>query len=155
MARLSRLSLRSNFNPRSLTGATTSVYAPPCSTFYFNPRSLTGATRRAVSWLRSCGRKFQSTLPHGSDMTITPYLIKLVNFNPRSLTGATAQPLDSWHLAQFQSTLPHGSDGMKAGSAYVGSNFNPRSLTGATHACLLLLVNLGISIHAPSRERPL
>ena len=44
-------------------------------------------------------------------MTITPYLIKLIDFNPRSLTGATRADLT------YQQGI---------------NNFNPRSLTGAT-----------------------
>ena len=58
----------------------------------------------------------------------------LLDFNPRSLTGATLTATELLSIVEFQSTLPHGSD---------------------------FRVTLGrpepedISIHAPSRERPL
>ena len=39
----------SNFNPRSLTGATTKPHFAPLYGYYFNPRSLTGATRSVRS----------------------------------------------------------------------------------------------------------
>ena len=76
---------------------------------------------------------FQSTLPHGSDLTISLSHGIVTNFNPRSLTGATFYAVfPCWHWRYF----------------------NPRSLTGATsNSNLWFLVTL-ISIHAPSRERP-
>ena len=121
-----------NFNPRSLTGATTltissailaniSIHAPSRERqqaagryhsldIHFNPRSLTGAT--------ACAR-FQSAL--------------CWYFNPRSLTGATlASLMLSRTFLLFQSTLPHGSDFHVILPRYHLLNFNPRSLTGAT-----------------------
>ena len=56
---------------------------------YFNPRSLTGATYHFQ--LTNAQRKFQSTLPYGSDVS-----------HPISWAGVTL----------FQSTLPYGSDGL-------------------------------------------
>ena len=142
---------RHHFNPRSLTGATRdvigeltptaiSIHAPSrerprisvltCSNIYFNPRSLTGAT--LIRWPIPTRRRFQSTLPHGSDQFERDFDNLGLYFNPRSLTGAT---------------LPWSISGAQA--AY----FNPRSLTGATCTdCLACFVGL-ISIHAPSRER--
>ena len=77
--------------------------------FYFNPRSLTGAT--SSYQLLFLLFKFQSTLPHGSDLRRYLDYHDNSNFNPRSLTGAT-QHRYQWAVddMQFQSTLPHGSD---------------------------------------------
>ena len=58
----------------------------------------------------------------------------LTDFNPRSLAGATVQP---------QRVRRNGFD------------FNPRSLAGATSAACKLRYCKRISIHAPSRERPI
>ena len=77
----------SDFNPRSLTGATASIGAPHAMPPNFNPRSLTGAT---------VPRAHSGTIPG--------------HFNPRSLTGATCRSATCRRGAQFQSTLPHGSD---------------------------------------------
>ena len=101
-----------------------------------------------------CG-KFQSTLPRGSDEhfeniavpaeDFNPrslagatsyfqyYLESAENFNPRSLAGATAAAPAKCFPSRFQSTLPRGSD------SYIYAS----------------LRDTGISIHAPSRERPL
>ena len=165
----------SNFNPRSLTGATVHSLHVVCSqTFqstlphgsdrdqsqhrqcksHFNPRSLTGATTVTSSASASCSA-FQSTLPHGSDFTLTLASLAIIwNFNPRSLTGATTVALSR---------------------GIIISDFNPRSLTGATNLaglqrCVFLFQSTlphgsdlivtkpslkisSISIHAPSRER--
>ena len=56
------------------------------------------------------------------------------DFNPRSLAGATKNP------SQCRELLP---------------DFNPRSLAGATWRQKQRIVWERISIHAPSRERPL
>ena len=79
--------------------------------------------------------RFQSTLPHGSDLLLWVPVYPHCNFNPRSLTGATfiqQRIIDS--LVLFQSTLPHGSD------TSILFGISPLQI---------------ISIHAPSRERPL
>ena len=123
--------LTENFNPRSLTGATTSrgqLFPHPR---HFNPRSLTGATllrciiigvsrisihapsreRHLVTVLQLLGGLFQSTLPHGSDViSLALFLIQ----------------------DKFQSTLPHGSDARHHYLSGQHRYFNPRSLTGAT-----------------------
>ena len=55
-----------NFNPRSLTGATTSWMNGITVDTNFNPRSLTGATQDKI--LNKLFKlEFQSSLPHGSD----------------------------------------------------------------------------------------
>ena len=163
----------------------------------FNPRSLTGAT----SLERHCwaNLKFQSTLPYGSDAQDSRcHRQRLPNFNPRSLTGATqgAQiirnafiisihaplrerpyhllrlrqkahisihaPLRERQLAhftlpltqEFQSTLPYGSD------RYRYSYLNHLNVFQSTlpygsdlHSALRAIIGITISIHAPLRER--
>ena len=121
----------SNFNPRSLAGATgiyasldwlenISIHAPLRERLQaywlrimtddnFNPRSLAGATLCAFI-----------------ENSIKAY------FNPRSLAGATATSENAGLMSAFQSTLPCGSD----------SNL------------LAFALRHAISIHAPLRERP-
>ena len=99
-------------------------------------------------------QKFQSTLPYGSDPCRFSCLLTFLhisihaplrerppaeyrfagcsNFNPRSLTGATVI---------FGNYLPR------------RLHFNPRSLTGATRFRVVFGFQIGISIHAPLRER--
>ena len=62
--------------------------------------------------------------------------------------------LKNLHI-MFQSTLPHGSDQCSGDRPGQRNNFNPRSLTGATTRVSDCQKLIGISIHAPSRERPL
>ena len=96
----------------------------------FNPRSLTGATQD--------GQKMASRSPisiHAPSRerrNTTNKRASNRNFNPRSLTGATFFVANFRRGCGFQSTLPHGSDASALSANY----------------------NLGISIHAPSRERP-
>ena len=126
-------SYSSNFNPRSLTGATIKSGTSLVKDCNFNPRSLTGATlgvpamalrsdisihapsRERPTGFTNDGRQliFQSTLPHGSDLQ---YFVQ-------HMQAASA----------FQSTLPHGSDNPPLLSMMLYTRyFNPRSLTGAT-----------------------
>ena len=142
-----------HFNPRSLTGATIayaalavflliSIHAPSrerlnyhwqCNGFrhYFNPRSLTGATPCHYAVLAY--RRFQSTLPHGSDGRSFCWRFAKQQFQS-TLPHGSDNALTAWdsvfHL--FQSTLPHGSDSHGSLSHAVLLYFNPRSLTGAT-----------------------
>ena len=58
-------------------------------------------------------------------------------------------------LYTFQSTLPRGSDVKHLVSFWCNSYFNPRSLAGATKKFIMPPKVTTISIHAPSRERPL
>ena len=55
----------------------------------------------------------------------------------------------------FQSTLPRGSDRPGLTPAPCAPYFNPRSLAGATLRVIGMPEQIAISIHAPSRERPL
>ena len=56
-------------------------------------------------------------------------------------------------MARFQSTLPYGSDRCRCRSRWHLADFNPRSLTGASYKQTLVAYTVGISIHAPLRER--
>ena len=78
------------------------------------------------------------------------------NFNPRSLAGATLFCSQVEHNRHYFN--PRSLAGATEGYiAVTGShNFNPRSLAGATLPAMLPSVPVfAISIHAPSRERPL
>ena len=140
----------------------------------FNPRSLAGAT--SSSFLSALGKAlFQSSLPCGSDHRLSACSYGIDDFNPRSLTGATAgYNLFRSPMLEFQSTLPYGSDDEVVDTAHALSisihaplrerpcfeeifgflfNFNPRSLTGATYYNKPQIHPSTISIHAPLRER--
>ena len=118
---------------------------------YFNPRSLAGAT--ATNQATAAAKRFQSTLPRGSDHKVAIRDTADDNFNPRSLAGATECKSKRQLAYVFQSTLPRGSDRPPPVPGQFGNNFNPRSLAGATTAYLLMAMLAMISIHAPSRER--
>ena len=77
-------------------------------------------------------------------------------FNPRSLAGATICFNIIICLGKgFQSTLPRGSDKITTvKGSFITMNFNPRSLAGATALFTRKIITRSISIHAPSRERP-
>ena len=121
---------------------------------------------------------FQSTLPCGSDTNHCSLAAGHFYFNPRSLAGATlmlavvlvillfqstlpcgSDPITAYQLRQcksFQSTLPHGSDvSVLPNLPPKAEYFNPRSLTGATYSRYNATYGEVISIHAPSRERPM
>ena len=98
----------------------------------FNPRSLAGAT-----------------------ITLRQAKTGAENFNPRSLAGATIKIQKKLKLIIFQSTLPRGSDVFCSSSRCLLSDFNPRSLAGATTKAVVKWYCASISIHAPSRERPI
>ena len=129
---LSQKSLKHDFNPRSLAGATSISVIRIVSPFYFNPRSLAGATttfKRICGWLLT----FQSTLPCGSDFKRWKMSLAEKNFNPRSLAGATdAKYMSVFMYRIFQSTLPCGSDKQHFRLLNRSRHFNPRSLAGAT-----------------------
>ena len=75
-----------------------------------------------------------------------------------SIHAPSRERLDAQKASQmymiFQSTLPHGSDPAQHLISLYRSNFNPRSLTGATIDWTTADNQDVISIHAPSRERP-
>ena len=96
---------------------------------------------------------FQSTLPHGSDLLVRKNFLKNVISIHAPSRERLVVVMALASLLPFQSTLPHGSDEPAAQELQCFCYFNPRSLTGATASALSANYNLGISIHAPSRER--
>ena len=83
-------------------------------------------------------------------------LLLCTYFNPRSLAGATNKLWLPGVFIKFQSTLPRGSDIRGNIPLFLYFYFNPRSLAGATAGTRPLTPAApDISIHAPSRERPL
>ena len=123
---------------------------------YFNPRSLAGATLVKIFGIFII-TTFQSTLPRGSDTSLSPVALRpegisihapsrerpmtgqsrnssTEHFNPRSLAGATMIGLINVATRAFQSTLPRGSDKVVENKTFRHEK---------------------ISIHAPSRERPM
>ena len=136
--RLSRIycySFHSNFNPRSLTGATCLLVCAPALDSHFNPRSLTGATHLRYSFGQR--RSISIHAPSRERRPRPAARKRSSNFNPRSLTGATRAFERCATIAiTFQSTLPHGSDTLKILHVISKLYFNPRSLTGATRYVL-------------------
>ena len=120
----------------------------------FNPRSLAGAT--SSSFLSALGKAlFQSSLPCGSDHRLSACSYGIDDFNPRSLTGATAgYNLFRSPMLEFQSTLPHGSD-MKEPLVVVLVTLFQSTLPYGSDAAYSgqLTLQSKISIHAPLRER--
>ena len=90
---------------------------------------------------------FQSTLPCGSDVLYSLFAQMSKNFNPRSLAGATDLNRLLQILITFQSTLPCGSDQPDALVSVALDYFNPRSLAGAT-VLLYLLFFLGLTFQS-------
>ena len=120
-----------NFNPRSLTGATylrydkdtdrlISIHAPsrerPASKPPTTPFAIISIHAPSRERLKLCDclpdvGKFQSTLPHGSDLTYEQVNSDPVIFQSTLPHGSDqhTQRRTSFHF-RFQSTLPHGSD---------------------------------------------
>ena len=95
------------------------------------------ASRREGRGAKNTGRfggGFQSTLPGGSDARVGDTILR---------------------LGVFQSTLPGGSDTRHPQTRTACPYFNPRSPEGATLRPVSHSLRLGMSIHAPRRERPL
>ena len=144
----------SNFNPRSLAGATLARVTAFRPARNFNPRSLAGATERnaakdpgmAIS-IHAPSRErpfslaklhtatiFQSTLPRGSDTITSGARCPAHNI---SIHAPSRERLLLAILcrvkSKFQSTLPRGSDRQDCYYRLRSAgNFNPRSLAGAT-----------------------
>ena len=142
-----------DFNPRSLAGATKrlhndvlvaqiSIHAPSRERPFdlldakidndFNPRSLAGATQKVLQFFRH--RRFQSTLPRGSDEynRLRSNVLDISIHAPSRERPTTEKRKEQPNI--FQSTLPRGSD--------------PQDIRPGFD-------RLEISIHAPSRERPI
>ena len=165
-----------HFNPRSLTGAT-SVYRKAVQ----RPRRFQSTLphgsdkgplrykhavvlisihapsreRRSGGCARRGQRTFQSTLPHGSDEELKMTFEKYNAFQSTLPHGSDRKHGLLHNIVyEFQSTLPHGSDKRKTFCIALFTYFNPRSLTGATYHKKQIITSNKISIHAPSRERP-
>ena len=163
----------SNFNPRSLTGATKIYRVQTVLRLHFNPRSLTGATmlsRHTMLTLR-----FQSTLPYGSDFCSwqtfisskisihAPLRERLLFHYPEDfvLVISIHAPLRERRAVgtcenkcctiSIHAPLRERLVAMKRSICW--KNFNPRSLTGATYQDGSQGIDHKISIHAPLRER--
>ena len=142
----------SDFNPRSLAGATALVL-PLRLLFLFQstlPRGSDHHTGSTKHWHRT----FQSTLPRGSDGYLRVHRVATSDFNPRSLAGATALVLPLRLLFLFQSTLPRGSDHHTGSTKHWHRTFQSTLPRGSDIAALAPFEVAEISIHAPSRERP-
>ena len=133
MGTCEKIIYRVHFNPRSLTGATTSTTGIIPALHHFNPRSLTGATDDKIKVMYTIGISIHAP--------------------------SRERPLRRYerHIYYiFQSTLPHGSDHQaklfwkfcKEISIHAPSRERP--LLENTSVC----ITDTISIHAPSRERP-
>ena len=120
----------------------------------FNPRSLTGAT---LEPLRVILRRFifQSTLPYGSDLTLFHISLPVLNFNPRSLTGATNS--FSFICRCRKHFNPRSLTGATYDKLYDAINHDisiHAPLRERHNPANLLPFIQDISIHAPLRERP-
>ena len=85
-----RLSVQLYFNPRSLTGAT-AWYGGEGALNYSISIHAPSRERHLLSFQTPgfWSKRFQSTLPHGSDGCRRKNVFLDCYFNPRSLTGAT------------------------------------------------------------------
>ena len=118
-----------DFNPRSLAGAT----VPLCFIVRVGKISIHAPSRERhrILHLYTINRKFQSTLPRGSDALLTAFLLS-ISISIHAPSRERPAPIPGRRLIlTFQSTLPRGSD---SGAKILGNAAN-------------------ISIHAPSRER--
>ena len=126
----------------------------PSTSSDFNPRSLAGATPYGQSF-SSVGDRFQSTLPCGSDLLLSFQPLAIDNFNPRSLAGATtANSVPRQSIINFNPRSLAGATTYRQTHQDTSKHFNPRSLAGATHIDAVGSCDGKISIHAPLRERP-
>ena len=119
----------------------------------FNPRSLSGATVTGVD-LRSVLIISIHAPSRERPVIFVITLFHVLNFNPRSLSGATGMSATAAGSSAFQSTLPLGSDItifsislLIAISIHAPSRERPFLVS-------TVIPFIQISIHAPSRERP-
>ena len=141
----------------------------------FNPRSLAGATADLLPKMLPIAISIHA--PSRERRLLSKFLRKSLDFNPRSLAGATYTNTSLNHLTRisihapsrerlrsytvrsgslrFQSTLPRGSDvflPIRAPAAIAFQSTLPRG--SDLDFYWPSFAHLGISIHAPSRERP-
>ena len=96
--------------------------------FYFNPRTHVGCDSKSTT-LPTPLEIFQSTHPRGVRPLITGKLLHLVNFNPRTHVGC-----DKVYPSHSKDVL----------------HFNPRTHVGCDQGLNKLMVDIEISIHAPT-----
>ena len=98
-----------NFNPRSLTGATEPFRA---YNLIYNISIHAPSRERHTANIKSDTRlKFQSTLPHGSDVLLMMTVFLVIKFQSTLPHGSDLLQLLLLLISlEFQSTLPHGSD---------------------------------------------
>ena len=152
----------------------------PCPSFifimryHFNPRSLAGATAAAPA--KTFYRRFQSTLPCGSDALFRITIIVLsISIHAPLRERLGAQHATGWVIIisihaplrerlcisprtrpsmLFQSTLPCGSDKLVLSNSIAsGRKFQSTLPCGSDLRCGTCPKRAKISIHAPSRER--
>ena len=141
----------------------------------FNPRSLAGATDDAMAEIKSIDISIHAPSrerPDTEDMRKIIIVIsihapsrerlgqypqedKLYNFNPRSLAGATRRPNAADCQQNISIHAPSRERPILPVLTLSYKHFNPRSLAGATLLVTPAPTPLSISIHAPSRERHL
>ena len=118
----------------------------------FNPRSLTGATNGIT--VKDNGTIISIHAP----LRERQYHREHQSHNNAISIHAPLRERPSVYLLQpltrlFQSTLPYGSDFPCRYYSWLYRHFNPRSLTGATRSRQWAVRCMHISIHAPLRER--
>ena len=120
-----------DFNPRSLAGATSNKIVKFITTLYFNPRSLAGATQMQNLKLLAAHISIHAPSRERLLRYALNYNLELISIHAPSRERLPMRRITAaaW---RFQSTLPRGSDGL------VPHNTQPVG---------------SISIHAPSRER--
>ena len=113
----------------------------------FNPRSLAGATYEAPACPFDTDISIHA--PSRERLCQSFFIVGFSYFNPRSLTGATSiMNLPKLKSKLFQSTLPHGSDRKHT----VSASHHVISIHAPAQAIVVSAAR--ISIHAPLRERP-
>ena len=145
---------RVNFNPRSLTGAT-SVNDKPAVRSDISIHAPS-RERPKIFKPRDGVITFQSTLPHGSDdMTFEEWVKIYISIHAPSRERPILLIIIREREGQFQSTLPHGSDLMVCRSCRRSLTFQSTLPHGSDPIMERVRDWRGdISIHAPSRERP-
>ena len=118
--------------------------------------SIHAPTRGATS--KECPHQyslslFQSTHPHGVRQSIVWQQLPTVSFNPRTHTGCDYVCSDlGMPDYEFQSTHPHGVRlPLLKGLDCLSKSFNPRTHTGCDRIASIVLPDVLVSIHAPTR----
>ena len=99
---------------------------------------------------------FQSTLPRGSDVNFIQKILARLHFNPRSLAGATYRGRQKHYCIGYFNPRSLAGATWKPGKGEVGTGFQSTLPRGSDNINrFLMLQACFISIHAPSRERPI